>query len=81
MVDVDLLLDCHEIQSNPEAKFLDEIQAKVSRACLLAIHSHLYIFALKFLFPQTHASSYSFYSSVTVHCKGEGGKPNRKPIK
>ncbi len=28
-------------------------------------------FALRFLFLQTHATSYSFYSSVTVHWKGE----------
>jgi hypothetical protein len=27
---------------------------------LLAIHSHLYSFALRFLFLQTHATSYSF---------------------
>jgi hypothetical protein len=34
----------------------------------LAIHSHLYSFAFWFIFLQTHAISYSFYSSVTVHC-------------
>jgi hypothetical protein len=45
---------------------LDEIQIKVLRVFLLAVHSH-------------YATSYSFYSSVTAHCKGEGGKPNRKP--
>jgi hypothetical protein len=28
---------------------------------------------------QTHATSYSFYSSVTVHCRVKGGKPDRKP--
>ncbi len=38
---------------------------------LLAIHCHFYSFALRFLFLQTHSSSYSFYSSATVHCKGE----------
>ncbi len=41
-----------------------------SRVFLLFIHSHLYSFALRFLFLQTHATSYSF-------CKGE--KPDRKP--
>jgi hypothetical protein len=41
---------------------------KVSRFFLLAIHSHLYSFAMRFLFLQTHATSYSFYSLVTVHC-------------
>jgi hypothetical protein len=55
----------------PEAEFLDEIQAKVFRVFLLAIHTHLYSFALRFIFPQTHATSYSFYSSVNVHCKVE----------
>jgi hypothetical protein len=52
---------------------------KVLRVFLLAIHSHLYSFALQFLFLQTHTTSYSFYSSVTVHCKGERRKPDRKP--
>jgi hypothetical protein len=48
---------------------------------LLAIHSHFYIFALRFLFLQTHATSYSFSSSVTVlyTVKEKGGKPDRKP--
>jgi hypothetical protein len=57
-----------------EAEFMDEIQTKVSRVFLLAIHSHLYSSALRFLFPQTHTTSYSFYSSVTVHYKGERRK-------
>jgi hypothetical protein len=35
------------------------------RVFLLGIHSHLYSFALRFLFLQTHATSYSFYSSVS----------------
>jgi hypothetical protein len=61
---------------------LDEIQTKVFRVFLLAIHSHRYSFALRFLFLQTHATSYSFYSLVTLHCtiKEEGGKPGRKTI-
>ncbi len=66
--------------SIPEAKLLDEIQTKVSRIFLLAIHSHLYSFALRFLFLQTHATSYSFYSWVTVHCKGERRKTWQKTI-
>jgi hypothetical protein len=52
--------------SSPEAEFLDEIQTKVFRVFLVAIHSHLYSFALRFLFLHTHAVSYSFYSSVTA---------------
>ncbi len=67
------------IGSIPEAAFLHKIYTKVLRVFLLAIHSHLYSFALRFIFLQTHATSYSFYSSVTVHCKGERKNPDRKP--
>jgi hypothetical protein len=55
-----------------EAEFLDEIQTKVLGVFLLAIHSQRYV--LRFPIIQTHATSYSFYSSVTVHCKGERRK-------
>jgi hypothetical protein len=44
-----------------EAEFLDEIQTKVLRVFLLAIRSHLYSFALRFLFLQTHTTSYNFF--------------------
>jgi hypothetical protein len=44
----------------PEAEFLDKIQTKILRFFLLAIHSHLYSFALGFLFLQSHATSYIF---------------------
>jgi hypothetical protein len=57
----------------PEADFLDEIQTKVLRVFLLAIHSNFYSFTLIFIFLLTHATSYSF-------CKGKGGKPDRKPF-
>jgi hypothetical protein len=67
------------LESTPEAEFLDEIQTKVLRVFLLAIHSHLYCFALRFKFLQTHSTSYNFYLSVIVHCKENGGKPDRKP--
>jgi hypothetical protein len=63
----------------PEAEFLDEIQTKALRVFLLAIHSQLNIFALRFIFLQTHTTSYSFYNSVTVHCKGERRKPHILP--
>ncbi len=46
------------------------MQTKVLRVFFLVIHSHLYSFALRFLFLQTHATSYGFR-------KGE--KPYRKP--
>jgi hypothetical protein len=64
-----------------EAEYLDEIQTKVFRVFLLAIHSQLYSFALRFLFLQTLATSYSFYSSVTVlyTIKEKGGNSDRKP--
>jgi hypothetical protein len=58
-------------QACTKAKFWDEIQTKLLRVFLLAIHSHLYGFDLRFLVLQTHATSYSFYSSVNVHCTGE----------
>ncbi len=47
-------------ESTPEAEFLDEIQTKVWRVYLLAIHRHLYNTALPwgyYLF-KTHATSY-----------------------
>ncbi len=47
-------------QYSTAAEFLDEIQTKVLRVFLLVIHCHLYSFALRFLFLQTHATSYSF---------------------
>jgi hypothetical protein len=47
-----------------EAKFLDKIQTKPLRVFLLDIHSHLYSFALTFLFLQTHTTSYSGYSTL-----------------
>jgi hypothetical protein len=61
--------------SGPEAKFLDEIQTKFLRVFLLAIHSHLYSFALGFLLLQTHATSYSFFSSLLYTVKKKEGKP------
>jgi hypothetical protein len=66
----------------PEAEFLDKIQIKVFRVFLLAIQSrptaNLEIWI--YFFP-THATSYSFDSSVTLlyTVKEKGGKPDRKP--
>jgi hypothetical protein len=59
-------------RKGPEAEFLDEIQTKDLRVFLLAIHSYLFSFALRLIFFQTHATSYSLYSSVTV-LKEKGG--------
>jgi hypothetical protein len=58
---------------------LGEIQTKVFRVYLLAIHSHLYSFALSFLFLQTHATSYSATVQLLYTVKEKGGKPDRKP--
>jgi hypothetical protein len=55
-----------------EAQFLDEIKTKVLRVFRLAIHSHLYSFALKFKFLQT------LTQPLTVSVKEKGGKPDRK---
>jgi hypothetical protein len=51
---------------------------KVLRDFLLAIQSHLDSFALRFLFLQTRATSYSFYIA-SLYTKEEEGKPSRKP--
>ncbi len=76
------------LKPNTEAEFLDEIQTKVLRVFLLAIHSHLNCIALRFLFLRTQPTSYvylhthaTFYVFLQFsYCKleGEGGKPDRK---
>jgi hypothetical protein len=47
----------------PDAEFLDKIQTKVLRVFLIVIHSYLYSFSLRFLFFQTHATSYSLWKT------------------
>ncbi len=73
---------CPRSVQEPQAEFLDEIQTKVFRVFLLAIHNHLYSFASRFLFLQTHTTSYIFYISVTVRVKEKGGtlRDNHKPF-
>jgi hypothetical protein len=62
-------------QDRPEAEFLDEIQTKVLRVFLLDIHSHLYSFALRFLFLQlTQPLTVS-----TIHLLYTIKKKRRKP--
>jgi hypothetical protein len=63
---------CHE------AEFLDVIGTKVLRVVLLVSHKSRCSFASRFLFLKTHATSYNFYSSATVHCKEKGGKPGER---
>jgi hypothetical protein len=57
----------------PEAEFLDEIQTRVFRVFLLAIHSHLYSFALRFLLFNQPLIVSSVKLLYTV--KEKGGKP------
>jgi hypothetical protein len=45
----------------------------VSRFFLLAIQSHLYGFALRFIFLQIRATSYGFYSALPYTVKEKGG--------
>ncbi len=70
LLDVGLQTAIYPLRFRPEAEFLGEIKTNFLRVFLLAIHS----LALRFLFLQAHASSYSFYSPVTVHSKGERRK-------
>ncbi len=56
---------------------MDKIQTKILRVFLVAIHNHLYSFALRFLFLQTHATVSTLQLMCTVKVKGE--KPDRKP--
>jgi hypothetical protein len=70
---------CFFVTSNPAAEFLDEIQTKVLRVFMLAIHIHVYSFALRFLFLQTHTTSNSFFSVLLYTVKEKEGKYNRKP--
>ena len=62
-----------------EAELLDEIHTKVLRVFLLAIHSHLYSFALRLLFIHTHATSTVSSIQLVYTVKEKGGKPDRKP--
>jgi hypothetical protein len=59
-----------------EAEFLGEIQTKILRVLLLAIHSHLYSFTNRIIFLQTHATS---YVKLLYTVKEKGGKLDRKP--
>ncbi len=51
----------------------------VIRTKLLAIHSNLNSFALRFLYLQTHATSYSSRGQLLYTVQEKGGKPDRKP--
>jgi hypothetical protein len=67
------------LKHEQRAEFLEEIQTKVLKVFLLAIHSHLYSFPLRFLFfkltqPLTVSTVQLLYT-----VKEKGGKPDRKP--
>ncbi len=49
------------------------------KSFFLAIQSHLYCFALKFLFLLTHATSFSFFSVLLYSVKEKGGIPHPLP--
>jgi hypothetical protein len=69
------------INGHPEAEFLDEIQTKVFRVFLLAIHSHLYSFALRFLFFFFFKLTQPlkiFTDQLLYKVKEKGGKIDRK---
>ncbi len=59
-------------------RILGRIQTKAWRVFLLIIQSHLFRFALKYLFLQTHATFCSFCSALLYTVK-KGGKHDRKP--
>jgi hypothetical protein len=61
-----------------EAELLDEIQTNVLRVFLLASHRHLNSLAIRFIFLQTHATSYSFTVQLLYNVKEKGGKSDRK---
>jgi hypothetical protein len=63
-------------QRDQRAEFLDEIQTKVF---LLAIHSHLYSFALRFPFSSNSRNLLHFLQFILYSVKEKGGKPARKP--
>ncbi len=58
-----------------EAEFLEDFQTKVLSVFLRAIHSQCYCFALRFLFLQIHATSYTVSRVQLVYTvKEKGGK-------
>ncbi len=69
----------NRVAETSKAECLDEIQTKVLRVFLLAVYSLLCSYALRFLFLQTHATSYSFHSSLQYIVKEKEGQPDRKP--
>ncbi len=61
------------------SEFLNEIQTEVFRVFLLAIHSHLYSFALRFYFIKLTQPLMISRIQLLYTVKESGGKPDRKP--
>jgi hypothetical protein len=61
-------------------RYLNEIQTKSLEFSSLLFTVTFTALPWDFYFFKTHATSYSFYSSVTVHCKGERRKTCWKTI-
>ncbi len=70
--------------SYSEAEFLDEIQTKVIRVFLLAIHSHMYVqlgLEISIFFTLTQLLTVSSVQLLYTVITEKGGKLDRKPIK
>jgi hypothetical protein len=61
--------------TSSRGRILERNPDKSQRVFRLAIQSHVYIFALKIIFLQTHATSYGFYSVLLYTVKKKGGTP------
>jgi hypothetical protein len=63
-----------------DTEFVDEIQTKVFRVFLLAIHSRLLQLCLEISSNLRNLLGFLQFSYCTVvHCTGKKGKPDRKP--
>ncbi len=73
------VLNINFFKYSAEVEFLYEIETKVLRFFLFAIHSHLYSFALRF--PFIKLTQHLTVSTVQLlyTLKEKGGKPDRKP--
>jgi hypothetical protein len=71
LANFNLILAC------PDAEFLDVIGTKILRVFRLAINSHLYGFAVKFIFLQSHATLTVSTVLLQYTVNEKGGKPAR----
>jgi hypothetical protein len=73
------MLDYATASAHQRPNSWTKYRQKSLKSYLLAIQSLLYSFALRFLFLQTHATSYSFCSALVYTLKEKVGKPESKP--